>query len=352
MTMKPPLALSIALFAIAGLAQAAEDKPQPAKQAAADPARMAQPEFKGIDLYCQYDKTIKQWRFGIMGGTNRQKSAQEVRDSLKIVGIKALKQFLAGLAKGEHVSLIPARWPGMAQGVQLDLPDQETLQDLLKFCVEREIHLSGDDALFAQANAAIDGITPSETRLELALEQSPLDAEGLKKMVTKCPNLEVLKLELCLGNADLAALGQLKHLKTLILAQNYELGAQSFDFLTNLQRLESLDLCYCMKLTDAACAHIGKCGSLRKLNLGTCERLTDKGIASLAALKNLQELSLDHCPLLTDAALTTLSGFADLRSLDLRWCKGMTDAKVSETAARLWPQCKLVLPSGKERNPK
>jgi hypothetical protein len=70
--------------------------------------------LKGWELYARFDAEQKAWRFGLLRGTNRQKAAKEVADSLIIEGMKALRKELSRLAEGETV-LLQSRLPDEAR---------------------------------------------------------------------------------------------------------------------------------------------------------------------------------------------------------------------------------------------
>jgi hypothetical protein len=83
--------------------------------------------------------------------------------------------------------------------------------------------------------------------------------------------------------------------------------------LTNLQ---SLDLGFCQRLTDAAVSDIVHLSELQELNLGFCRRITSRGFDQLGRLKQLRILNLSVTAL-TNADLSQLSGLRHLTSLDI-----------------------------------
>jgi hypothetical protein len=69
----------------------------------ADAKREAKPRFKGVELYSWKDEG--DWVFVLLDGTNRDKTAEEVKSARnKIKGADALKEAIALLAEGEQVS--------------------------------------------------------------------------------------------------------------------------------------------------------------------------------------------------------------------------------------------------------
>jgi len=61
------------------------------------------PRMKGVELYSWKEK--EEWVFVLVDGTNRLKSAGEIRKTPnKLIGVEALKEAFSGLAEGEFVS--------------------------------------------------------------------------------------------------------------------------------------------------------------------------------------------------------------------------------------------------------
>jgi hypothetical protein len=354
---------------------------------------------KGVEFYIDYDKTLKQWRFGWLPGTNRIKTAEEVKSSMTIVGLDALKQELAKFAPGETFFVISNQWHGNPRGIDVKTLDEDTQKELIRLCSEREIRLAGMDPLVIKQNRIISVVPPSQKRQGLSLARDPIDSEGLKLIPQKFPNLEELDLRYCdLSDADLSPLGKLKHLKILYLGDNYQMHGQTFGFMASLRQLEQLDLSECSQLTDEAIAGIAVCESLHSLNLMNCKNLTELCISHLAAIKNLQLLNLEYTQVadkglakfadlknlislslcgsrITDDDLAYLAALTKLKRLEIPACKEITikglqllkplhlehlnvfytsleDSQVIELAIRLWPKCDVDLPSGAKHLPR
>lgn len=90
-----PLCGGVVLFA--GLARAVDEdkKDAPAKKQS----------LKGWELYAQFDTDKKEWRFGLLPGTNRIKTAEEIADATTLEGVRGLQKELSKLAEGEDVLL-------------------------------------------------------------------------------------------------------------------------------------------------------------------------------------------------------------------------------------------------------
>ena len=126
----------LTMFAGIGLGDSRGEKSKP-------PKRKSKPHFKGVELYATYVAERKEWRFGWLPGTNRLKTAEEVKKSLNIVGVKALKKELAKFAEKEHVFLIENQSPRKPNGIDLTAPNKKTLKELQAYCKARQIKFYG-----------------------------------------------------------------------------------------------------------------------------------------------------------------------------------------------------------------
>ncbi|MFT5199554.1 MAG: hypothetical protein ACI87O_002224 [Planctomycetota bacterium] len=67
------------------------------------PTRESQSRLKGVELYSWRDSG-KGWRFSLLDGTNRRKSAEEIQRPENVVqGLRALEAAFFRLAEGERV---------------------------------------------------------------------------------------------------------------------------------------------------------------------------------------------------------------------------------------------------------
>lgn len=276
--------------------------------------------FKGLELYAQFDEGKKQWLFGLLSGTNREKSADEVNQSLTLKGVDSLLAEMKKLAPQETVSLNP-----------LTPLDEETQKKLAEFCAKHEIILYGDGEILNQPNRMIAAMEASATRRELILAQGYTDEKGLAMIAEKFPALESLDLSYSsLTDGDFSSLGKLKSLTTLNMSHNYEMTSKSFGFIANLKNLRQLNLDYCVELPDEAIAAISKSASIESLNLGSCKKLTAASATHLAAMTGLKELNL-HSVRLPDAAIKDLVKIKGLTSLDIAFSL-VSDETLAEIA--------------------
>jgi hypothetical protein len=93
-----------------------------------------------------------------------------------------------------------------------------------------------------------------------------------------------------------------------------------------LTRLQSLDLGFCQRITDASVDGIVRLRELQFLNLGFCRRVTGKGFSQLGRLRQLRVLNMSVTSL-TDADLSKLTELKNLTSLDIDNTR-VTDAGV------------------------
>ncbi len=115
----------------------------PGAQAA---AREERPAAKGRELYSWQDEK-NQWRFGLVLGTNRLKTVDEVQ--AKPLDLAQLKKELAGLAKGEYVFWMASSRrrtsEGQWQQVPMPFPPRETAKEIGELSRKLELKLSGPE---------------------------------------------------------------------------------------------------------------------------------------------------------------------------------------------------------------
>jgi hypothetical protein len=91
--------------------------------------REGRPRFKGVELYSWRDARTG-WTFALLDGTNRLKTAAEVKESRnRIAGVEGLKKALARLAVGEQVF-----WTHPIEG--FEYPPEATVQEV-RVCARR-----------------------------------------------------------------------------------------------------------------------------------------------------------------------------------------------------------------------
>jgi F-box and leucine-rich repeat protein 14 len=166
--------------------------------------------------------------------------------------------------------------------------------------------------------------------LSETLDNNHLTDDDLLRIIqayqAKGQKITSLRLRFCqritdVGLAHLSALTSLTHLDLSYCDQITDAGLAH---LTPLRSLTGLGLTFCDRITDAGLAHLTPLSSLMKLHLSGCSQITDAGLPHISALRSLTQLSLNYCKI-TDAGLPQLSALHSLTDLNLRFCSQITD---------------------------
>ena len=165
----------------------------------------------------------------------------------------------------------------------------------------------------------------------LSLNNTPLRADEIAAVVSKCPSLCTLRLEnthaddkvaaaiACLAHIDtlnerwciyITDFGSLAACKTL---KSLNLQATSVDdrglaVIASLPCLEELSLEYCASISDFTPLRV--CKSLKVLSVRHTS-IDDRGVAAVASLPRLEKLDVSGCNLITD--VTPLSSRHSLK---------------------------------------
>lgn len=102
-----------------------------------------------------------------------------------------------------------------------------------------------------------------------------------------------------------------------------------------LEKLESLNLSYNDNITNAGLEDVGELRTLRTLVLADCPNITDDGLAAIAGLRKLHSLNLMGCDSITDEGLTALIPLRGLRHLYLDGCEGISTEGVERLQRRM-----------------
>ena len=95
-------------------------------------------EMKGMELYSWRDQTTQQWRFSLLSGTNRNKTADEIIEPKgEIKTVEELKTRLGTLAVGEYVS-----WVSRVDPKVLSLPPEDIVHQITAFCESKQIKVT------------------------------------------------------------------------------------------------------------------------------------------------------------------------------------------------------------------
>ncbi|KAL1129502.1 hypothetical protein AAG570_012447 [Ranatra chinensis] len=188
----------------------------------------------------------------------------------------------------------------------------------------------------ALAHAFVDEV-PSLTELDLSLCKQVTDT-SLGRIAQYLKNLEVLELGGCCNVTNtgllLVAWG-LKRLKRLNLRSCWHVSDQGIGHLAGLDgetadgnaALEYLGLQDCQRLSDEALRHVSVgLTSLKSINLSFCVNISDGGLKYLAKMSSLRELDLRSCDNVSDVGLAYLAeGGSRVSSLDVSFCDKIGD---------------------------
>ncbi|XP_043278542.1 F-box/LRR-repeat protein 14-like [Venturia canescens] len=178
---------------------------------------------------------------------------------------------------------------------------------------------------------------PSLTELNLSLCKQVTD-DSLSRIAQHLKNLEALELGGCcnISNTGLLLIAWgLKKLKRLDLRSCWHISDQGIAHVAGLNRetaegnlaLEHLGLQDCQRLSDEALRHVSVgLPVLKSINLSFCVSITDSGLRHLAKMPTLAELNLRSCDNISDVGMAYLAeGNSRISSLDVSFCDKIGD---------------------------
>lgn len=177
----------------------------------------------------------------------------------------------------------------------------------------------------------------SLTKLDLSLCKQVTDS-SLGRIAQCLKNLEVLELGGCCNVTNtgllLIAWG-LKSLRWLNLRSCWHVSDQGIGHLAGFNRdtadgtllLEYLGLQDCQRLSDEALKYVSSgLTELKSINLSFCVSITDSGLKYLAKMASLKELNLRSCDNISDIGMAYLAeGGSRITSLDVSFCDKISD---------------------------
>lgn len=177
----------------------------------------------------------------------------------------------------------------------------------------------------------------SLVELNLSLCKQVTDG-SLSRIAQYLKNLESLELGGCCNITNtgllLVAWG-LKKLKRLDLRSCWHISDKGIAYLAGLNRetadgnlaLEYLGLQDCQRLSDEALKHVSVgLTELKSINLSFCVSITDSGLKHLAKMPSLAELNLRSCDNVSDVGMAYLAeGSSRISSLDVSFCDKIGD---------------------------
>ncbi|XP_058820424.1 F-box/LRR-repeat protein 14 [Topomyia yanbarensis] len=189
---------------------------------------------------------------------------------------------------------------------------------------------------------------PNLRLLDLSLCKQVTDS-SLGLIAQHLKNIELLELGGCCNITNtgllLISLG-LKKLKRLNLRSCWNISDQGIGHLAGLSIetasgipcLEYLGLQDCQRLSDEALRHIAQgLTSLKSINLSFCVCVTDSGLKHLAKMIKLEELNLRACDNISDIGMAYLTeGGSSISSLDVSFCDKIADQALTHISQGLF----------------
>ncbi|XP_035775952.1 F-box/LRR-repeat protein 14-like [Anopheles albimanus] len=184
---------------------------------------------------------------------------------------------------------------------------------------------------------AFAGDLPNLKVLDLSLCKQVTDS-SLGRITQHLKNIEVLELGGCsnITNTGLLLISWgLKKLRRLNLRSCWHISDHGIGHLAGLSKetadgtpaLEFLGLQDCQRLSDEALRHIALgLSSLQSINLSFCVSVTDSGLKHLARMSCLKELNLRACDNISDIGMAYLTeGCSAIATLDVSFCDKVAD---------------------------
>ncbi|KAF3795745.1 F-box/LRR-repeat protein 3 [Nymphaea thermarum] len=161
---------------------------------------------------------------------------------------------------------------------------------------------------------------------ELDLTDCSIDDVSLKH-ISKCRELQILKLGLCIDISDkgIACIGSsCKDLQELDLYRCVGISDDGLAALaTGCKKLERINICYCIEITDIGLKHIANLSKLWELEMRGLIRVTCLGMAEMAhGFTSLAQLDIKRCYAITDRAIWALvQNSLNLRQINISYCR-------------------------------
>lgn len=181
--------------------------------------------------------------------------------------------------------------------------------------------------------------------LEILNLTDTLISDNDLRVLRNLRNLKSLNIsKTSITDDGLVHLKDLTNLKILDLSKCIRIVGNGFQHLTNLSKLESLEVhgSYRMNLTDLS--YFSAFINLKKLDLEGCSRIKRSGFEPLKSLRNLKYLNLDGTKI-GSQGLPHLAELINLEYLDLRFVDDISDSGLRSLHG-LKNLKKLILPPG------
>lgn len=172
---------------------------------------------------------------------------------------------------------------------------------------------------------------------ELVLQDcQKLNDDVLRYVPLGLSQLKSINLSFCVGITEFGLKNLANHpsLESINLCHCNNVGDVGLRYLSeaNLSRLVSLDVSFCDKVNDQALSYIAQgLKELQALSLNSCS-ITDHGLVKIGQnLVKLSMLNVGQCNQITDKSLAVvIENCVNLQSIDLYGCKMITTASVEK----------------------
>ncbi|CAK9813661.1 F-box/LRR-repeat protein 14 [Anthophora plagiata] len=172
---------------------------------------------------------------------------------------------------------------------------------------------------------------------------------GLGDVLKGVPNLEALNLSGCYNITDAGLINAFCQEYSTLIELNLSLCKQVSDISLawNLKKLKRLDIRSCWQVSDLGIAHLAGVNreaaggnlALEHLSLQDCQRLSDEALRHVSiGLTTLKSINLSFCVCITDSGVKHLAKMSSLRELNLRSCDNISDigmAYLAEGGSRI-----------------
>jgi len=215
--------------------------------------------------------------------------------------------------------------------------------DCVKF--KRLVNLKGLSIADGRiTSSGLEFLTGLDRLVHLSLPGYQFGNENTSDVINKFTNLISLNLgESNISDVDLKRIGAMNKLESLRLHHCDKLSDQGLEVLKELTRLQHLDLSGCKGVTDKGLLNAVGCESLRiislvgaqgvqfkskafrkmraieELDLSSCN-VGDEGLLIIGALQNLKKLKMAHCGKISDSGLRHIMGLDSMEVLILHNC--------------------------------
>lgn len=175
-----------------------------------------------------------------------------------------------------------------------------------------------------------------------------LSDDALKYISLGLPSVNSINLSFCIGVSDagLKYMAKISSLRELNLSSCDSVSDSGVAYLAEAASpITSLDVSFCDKVTDQSLDYVSRgLFNLRCLSLSACH-VSDEGICKVAkALTDLEVLNIGQCIRITDKSLfAIMESFKNLRCVDLYGCSKITTAARRDAASKLPSRCVLNL---------